>query len=351
MFPMRVVAIVEFLRTCGEIGGTSSASDRSTKLRMIRKAFEGMNPWLQAVFFGSMILTGMAVAVFVGMVIVSGANGISFEEALNVAGRPSSDAGFQANIVVNGLNQLIAFGGAALLFAALFGRARLDGMGLRRPQGALWAWLGLAALGTLSATPVLDLTHRLNQWLMGALPESMRLLADHYEALAAETTEALLTRPGMGATGAVLVAVAVLPGLCEELAFRSVFQPIFVRSTRRLHVGIWLGAAIFSAIHMQFHGFLPRMFIGAGLGYLVVWSGSIWPAVMAHFVNNAGTVVQAKLYGKEWIQQEMNASGPWEAQDFGLAAACAVGLVVTWWAMRRLANWSEAAKRYVERVQ
>ena len=309
-----------------------------------------MNPWLQAIFFGSMILTGMAVAVFVGMVVVSGANGISFEEALNVAGRPSSDAGFQANIVVNGLNQLIAFGGAALLFGALFGRARLDGMGLRKPTGPVWAWLGLAAVGTLSATPVLDLTHRLNQWLMGALPESVRALADHYEGLAAETTEALLTRPGMGAMWAVLAAVAVLPGLCEELAFRSVFQPIFVRSTRRLHLGIWLGAAVFSAIHVQFHGFLPRMVIGAGLGYLVVWSGSIWPAVMAHFVNNAGTVVQAKVFGAEWIRQEMNASGPWEVQDFGIAALCAVGLGVSWWAMRRLANWAEAGERYVHRI-
>ena len=78
--------------------------------------------------------------------------------------------------------------------------------------------------------------------------------------------------------------------------------------------------------------------------------GSLWPAVMAHFVNNAGTVVQAKVFGAEWIRQEMNASGPWEAQDFGIAALCAVGLGVTWWTMRRLASWSEAADRYVERV-
>lgn len=318
---------------------------------MIRKAFEGMNPWLQAVFFASMVLTGMAIAVFLGLAAFAGASGLALDEAMEVAGRPRSAAGFWANVVVNSSNQVVAFGAAALAFGGLFGRRRLDQMGFRKPYGATWAWLLVAGVGTLCAAPLLDLAHRLNHVLLGLLPAPLRELADRYEALAAETTEALLTMPGGAATGAVLLAVAVLPALCEELAFRGVFQPLFARGAGRLHLGIWLGAAVFSAIHMQFHGFLPRMFIGAGLGYLVVWSGSIWPAVAAHFVNNAGTVIQAKAFGEEWVRAEMNASGPWEGSDYAVAAVCAVGLALAWWAMRKLAPWKAQAARYCEAVR
>jgi len=318
---------------------------------MIRKAFEGMNPWLQAVFFASMILTGMAVAVFLGMVTVMGANGWSLVEATETASKPGTAEGFWTNMTVNSMNQLIAFGGMAWAFGWLFGRARLDGMGTQRPRGNAWIWMLLAAVGTHCSAPILDGTYRLNVWLLEWLPTGLRSLADQYEAVAAETTEALLTFPGGAATAAVVLAVAVLPSICEEFAFRGVFQPLFTRGTGRLHLGIWLGAAVFSAIHMQFHGFLPRMFIGAGLGYIVVWSGSIWPAITGHFVNNMGTVVQAKVMGAEWVANEMQSTAPWEGQDYLLAAACIVGLGTCYWAMSKLAPWHEQVARYQASVR
>lgn len=317
---------------------------------MIRKAFEGMHPWVQVVFFGSMMVTGIAVAAFVGMAGMAGANGWSLEHAMTVAGQPDSPAGFWSNIVVNSANQLLAFGGAAFAFGWLFSRKRLDGMGLRTSRGSLWAWMGLSALATIGALPLLDLSHRLNTWLIQFLPRGLRDQADYFEQLAADTTEALLVSTEPGAFLALLLAIAVLPGICEELAFRSVFQPLFVRSTRRLHLGIWLGAAVFSAIHMQFHGFLPRMIIGAGLGYIVVWSGSVLPAMLAHFINNANTVVQARLNGAEWIQTELNASAPWAPEDYAFAAGCAVLLYLAYFFMKRLAPWADQARCYGQTV-
>lgn len=313
---------------------------------MIRKAFEGMHPWVQVVFFGSMMVTGIAVAAFVGIAAMAGANGWSLEHAMTVAGQPNSPAGFWSNIVVNSANQLIGFAGAALAFGWLFSRRRLDRMGLRTTRGPLWAWLGLAAMATVGALPLLDLSHRLNAWLIQFLPNGLRELADYFEQLAADTTEALLVSTEPGATLALLLAIAVLPGVCEELAFRSVFQPLFVRSTRRLHLGVWFGAAVFSAIHMQFHGFLPRMIIGAGLGYVVIWSGSILPAMLAHLINNANTVVQARLNGAEWIHAELNASAPWESDDYILAAGCAMLLLTAFFLMKRIASWTDQAARY-----
>ncbi len=56
-------------------------------------------------------------------------------------------------------------------------------------------------------------------------------------------------------------------------------------------MGIWVSAILFSALHMQFYGFFPRMLLGAFFGYLLLWSGSLWLPIIAHFVNNCVAVI------------------------------------------------------------
>lgn len=83
-----------------------------------------------------------------------------------------------------------------------------------------------------------------------------------------------------------LFMIAILPALGEELMFRGVIQKIFSNWTKSQHWGIWISAFLFSAMHMQFYGFLPRMALGAMFGYLLVWTGTMWVPILAHFVNN-----------------------------------------------------------------
>ena len=77
----------------------------------------------------------------------------------------------------------------------------------------------------------------------------------------------------------------------------GVIQPLVAKWTNNIHAAVWMAAFLFSAIHLQFHGFLPRMVLGAGLGYLVIYSNSLWPAIAAHFFNNAGAIFMAAIYG------------------------------------------------------
>jgi hypothetical protein len=63
------------------------------------------------------------------------------------------------------------------------------------------------------------------------------------------------------------------------------------KATKNIHLSIWITAIVFSAIHMQFYGFLPRLMLGAIFGYLLIWSGTIWAPILAHFTNNALAVV------------------------------------------------------------
>ena len=99
-----------------------------------------------------------------------------------------------------------------------------------------------------------------------------------------------------------LILVGLLTAIAEEFMFRGVIQTIFTRWTKNYHVAIWITAIIFSAIHLQFLGFLPRLMLGVLFGYFVAWSGSIWTSVWAHFINNGTVVVAMFLYSKNKIK-------------------------------------------------
>ena len=111
----------------------------------------------------------------------------------------------------------------------------------------------------------------LPHWMSG-LEQWMRNSEDE----ATKITEAFLnvkTIPGLAFN---IFMIALLPALGEEFLFRGLIQKIFTRITKDAHWGIWISAILFSAMHMQFYGFVPRVLLGALFGYLLVWSGSMW---------------------------------------------------------------------------
>lgn len=92
--------------------------------------------------------------------------------------------------------------------------------------------------------------------------------------------------------------IAVIPAIGEEFLFRGVIQRIFIDLTKNKHLGIWISAILFSALHFQFFGFIPRALLGAMFGYLFIWSGNLWLPVLAHFANNALAVVAYYLFDR-----------------------------------------------------
>ncbi|QRR01978.1 CPBP family intramembrane glutamic endopeptidase [Dyadobacter sandarakinus] len=93
-----------------------------------------------------------------------------------------------------------------------------------------------------------------------------------------------------------LFVVVLLPAFGEEVLFRGVIQTKLLRQWRNPHIAIWVSAAIFSAIHFQFYGFLPRMLLGAVFGYLYFWTGNLSIAILAHFVNNGFVLIMMYLH-------------------------------------------------------
>jgi membrane protease YdiL (CAAX protease family) len=125
----------------------------------------------------------------------------------------------------------------------------------------------------------------------------------------------------------VFIIVAILPSIGEEIVFRGMIQNDFYRATKNIHLAIWVSAIMFSAIHVQFFGFFPRLLLGALFGYLYFWSGNLWVAVLAHFVNNGLTVIGLYLNQKGIIDidLEQTSSTPWQAVLF--SAVCTVLLL------------------------
>jgi membrane protease YdiL (CAAX protease family) len=102
-----------------------------------------------------------------------------------------------------------------------------------------------------------------------------------------------------------LIVIGIIPGIGEEVLFRGMLQRKLAQWTGNIHVAIWLSAVIFSAIHVQFYGFVPRVLLGALFGYVYVWSGNIWVPILAHAVNNGFTVFMVWLHHRQMISVDI----------------------------------------------
>jgi len=101
-----------------------------------------------------------------------------------------------------------------------------------------------------------------------------------------------------------LVIVAGLAAVSEEAFFRGALQQFLLEKFRNGHAAVWLTALFFSIIHFQFYGFLPRLLLGALLGYLFLYTQNLWIPVTFHFINNASVIVLHYFWGNsEWFSR------------------------------------------------
>lgn len=124
-------------------------------------------------------------------------------------------------------------------------------------------------------------------------PEALSGLEASFRAKEDQLMELTKYLTDFDSTGEFLLGVlviGVLAGIGEEYLFRGIVQPKMHQYTRNAHWGVWITAFIFSAIHFQFYGFLPRLMLGALFGYLYLYSGSLLYPMVAHILNNTLTV-------------------------------------------------------------
>ncbi|MEN3040742.1 MAG: type II CAAX endopeptidase family protein [Bacteroidia bacterium] len=241
----------------------------------------------------------------------------------------SSSTAFQT-AAGNALTLLISFGGAGFLYFILMGGR--NSWSLFRISHLSWSVYGAVAifmLGLFLVLPWLGLDEE--SFSLPASLQKWERLLEEQEARIELLMTSLIQH---GSLFWLILFMAVAPGIAEELFFRGALQTQ-LRRLMNPHLAIWLTGLLFSAIHFQVYGFIPRALLGIVMGYLTHYSGSLVPAMWAHFLNNAYATITAYiglhlLNRPEWIDSTYRP--PFWIALIGVAIASATAV----WLYRRL---------------
>lgn len=258
--------------------------------------FIGGNPEEQPVLMTLIILLlFIVVGATIGVGLIAGLayiEGINTQEIVTIVNKDNSLD--NRNIVRSVLliNHLTMFILPGIFFAHLFYKNNWARF-LHLTKIPLVKNIGLGVLIMLVAIPFVQLSYWMNQQI--PLPKWAMTM----ENSTSELIEKLLVVEAPYELLFNILVVAIIPAFSEEIIFRGIVQQKLTNTMSNPHVAIWLTGFIFSAIHMQFEGFIPRLILGALLGYLFYWTKNLWIPILAHFVNNAAQIIIQFLYSRE----------------------------------------------------
>ena len=282
------------------------------------------SPWSQlgiflGLFGGAFVLSSVLMAVFIF------SSGIQLADVDNIDWTNPKLIGTLKWI--QGISSILIFFLPAWIYAKItFSGSAFSFLGIRKAERQ--AMYSLAIIVIILAFPFVIWLGELNQKI--DLPEWMTAL----ERDTGKQMEALLKVNKPIDIFVNVLIIAVLPAICEEICFRGALQRILIQCTKSPWVGIILTSILFSALHLQFQGFLPRMFLGILLGALYWHSGSLWTCILAHFVNN-GVQVVAVSFAPQYVTE--NPSIPAFA---GLISAVVVAAIM--WIYAKMSTVSYA---------
>lgn len=242
------------------------------------------------------------------------------------------------------VQDLLAFIVPAIAAMAIFYRRPFRAMGLDRTPS--WLSLLVIILFYIVSLPAMNWLVSFNEAMslpswMGGMEGWMREAED----AAAEATQRILDVNSVGMLAATVFVVGFMAGLSEEMLFRGAMLRTMQDSRLGTHAVVWIVAIVFSAFHLQFYGFIPRMVLGLWLGYLFVWTKNLWVPIIAHTLNNSTVVVFSYLTNKGLVREGFadNIGVPAEGALPWLAIVSFIAsIIIAAWAYRCLTSKTEA---------
>jgi membrane protease YdiL (CAAX protease family) len=247
--------------------------------------------WLQLVIFGLITILLAFLGSGVGLFIIAKSNHMGLMELAKLTAADFAKpefAGIAKALLVVQFFAIFLF--PSLLFAFLADSKPFAFAGLKKPDQANFIALGIVII--LASYIMVLWLGNINQVLVkDLLGKSARAWIEKSESDVDGTLQNILMMKNGKDLFVAIVLVGILAAVGEELFFRGILQRIMIQAFRSPWIGIIVTAALFSAIHGQFLGFIPRMILGIVLGALYWYSGSLLPAMAGHFVFNGLQVV------------------------------------------------------------
>ena len=230
------------------------------------------------------------------------------------------------------VNQLGVFILPALAFAYLYNRKPIKYLHLsdkiQLPHLFLSVLLIIVSLPAINRMVVWNEQMDLPDFFNG-IENWMKSSEDQTQML----TDAFLNVTSVVGLFGNLIVIALLAAVGEELLFRGVILRILYTNLKNVHLAVFISAVLFSALHMQFYGFLPRMVLGMLFGYIFIWSGTLWLPIVLHFIFNGISVVAAFLYNKGMISTDVDSFGTSSNDNvvYGSFIASVLLLFIIYW--------------------
>lgn len=297
--------------------------------------FEGQNRFVQILIFLALIVGCMVVASVLGVVVASIFYGFG------IPANALDQAAYYR--ILQSFGSVGTFMLPPLFFSYLSERKWFSYNRMNRVPG--YTMSNIVIVMSLVLLPIVWI---LADWNEGwKLPEALAGLDEWMRRMDEQNSELVKLMSRDSRIGILLINIfvmAMLPAVGEELMFRGTVQPFLQKWTKSPHWAIWITAFIFSAIHFQISGFIPRMLIGAYLGYLCFWSGSLWLPILAHFMHNSMSILSDFIMSRRGFDVDnLNYTDihGWK-YILGVAIILAIGGIYLLWKNRRIPENTEA---------
>jgi membrane protease YdiL (CAAX protease family) len=235
--------------------------------------------------FGLLLLTS-----FVGGSIVARINHMSLMQMASMTqkdfARPELAGVVKGLLIANDIGLFIL---PPLVFSYLADPHPLVFVGMRPPQKNSFLYIGLITM--IAGYFAVELLGSLNESIVYLLPKPAQQWILSGEADANGQMKNILSMKTPADLLMTIFLAGILPAIGEELFFRGILQRLFIQIFKSPWPGIIFTGLLFSAFHMQFMGFIPRMALGIILGSLYWYSGSIYTSMLGHFIFNSISIV------------------------------------------------------------
>ena len=291
----------------------------------IRKSIDSMPQSVKPVFAALCILAATALFFFIGLKIeltVFKTDFANFTLLLQDAENPLFVNALRGFLV---LQTIALFAIPPFMLAYVYGKNPFTIFAITSKPA--WNYLLIAIALIVCGIPMINFLVDYNGTLLDHILGATNSLKDQ-DLVTQKLVESLLHDTSIGSLVINSIIIAFIPAACEELFFRGLIQKTILSKYMNMHLAIFCSGFLFSFLHFQFYGFIPRFVLGVLFGYIFEWSGSLWVTITIHFINNFLAVLGSFLISKNIVSDSIDTIGTGSTWWIGLVSMIIAGLLV-----------------------